>query len=594
MPRKIKTSLATKFSLTFAALYMITMVSVTYGVRQIIIAQFIEEYEREVSSALHSIQLDLESRYSTVKQQLQQFAKSLRDDNDFLLHAFALKDVNNPVLIDYAGTYMSAMGLQVLEIANEKGVVLSSGQARNTFGKRVWSRISRLRTLDSRCGLAWFDKPAGKILCLTVLESVRVGNQRFYLMGGMEVTPTFLMGLQNDSTDCVLLQLPTSAISSSREKTDKILEKITSDENHEASISEFEKEYTVADFQLPLVIGNSIADATVYLLRPKTNLIQLLNKVNRRIFLISGIGILMAIILSVWLTRSVAMPLQRLALSASNLSADNLRTRFVANGNDEVGVLGEALRNMLKRLRLSRMRLAAAERKAALAEIARELNHDIKNGFFPIRSVMQHWQEVADNESEKLVEVFNQRKSTVIESLDYLENLARSYLRFQPAVEQINVNNVIENLLDRYKEAGNRDVKIQTDFTPLEPSVQADELQLRRAFENVLQNSLEALSGRGTISVLTEVSGQQVIITWRDTGDGIPGDRHRQLFKPNFTTKEGGTGLGLVNVKRIIEGCGGTLEIESEVGTGTTVRMVLSRFPDENQTPELKTDSVPS
>jgi signal transduction histidine kinase len=124
--------------------------------------------------------------------------------------------------------------------------------------------------------------------------------------------------------------------------------------------------------------------------------------------------------------------------------------------------------------------------------------------------------------------------------------------------------------------------------------VQADELQLRRAFENVLQNSLEALSGRGTISVLTEVSGQQVIITWRDTGDGIPGDRHRQLFKPNFTTKEGGTGLGLVNVKRIIEGCGGTLEIESEVGTGTTVRMVLSRFPDENQTPELKTDSVPS
>jgi signal transduction histidine kinase len=594
MPRKIKTSLATKFSLTFAALFMITMVSVTYGVRQIIIAQFIEEYEREVSSALHSIQLDLESRYSTVKQQLQQFAKSLRDDNDFLLHAFALKDVNNPVLIDYAGTYMSAMGLQVLEIANEKGVVLSSGQARNTFGKRVWSRISRLRTLDSRCGLAWFDKPAGKILCLTVLESVRVGNQRFYLMGGMEVTPTFLMGLQNDSTDCVLLQLPTSAISSSREKTDKILEKITSDENHEASISEFEKEYTVADFQLPLVIGNSIADATVYLLRPKTNLIQLLNKVNRRIFLISGIGILMAIILSVWLTRSVAMPLQRLALSASNLSADNLRTRFVANGNDEVGVLGEALRNMLKRLRLSRMRLAAAERKAALAEIARELNHDIKNGFFPIRSVMQHWQEVADNESEKLVEVFNQRKSTVIESLDYLENLARSYLRFQPAVEQINVNNVIENLLDRYKEAGNRDVKIQTDFTPLEPSVQADELQLRRAFENVLQNSLEALSGRGTISVLTEVSGQQVIITWRDTGDGIPGDRHRQLFKPNFTTKEGGTGLGLVNVKRIIEGCGGTLEIESEVGTGTTVRMVLSRFPDENQTPELKTDSVPS
>jgi signal transduction histidine kinase len=577
MLKQTKTSLATKLSLTFAALFLITMLSITYVVRQIILNQFKSLYEQEVVAAVNRVQGEFLARHEMIKQHLRQFGKRIADDHYFRLHAVVRKNYQNSFLVDYASSYIETMRLRVLEIADGDGIVLSSGHARNTFGRQISPLIRRLNSLERHYGLVWFEEPDRRILCVAAIETVILSDQRFYIIGGLEVTPEFLGNLEKDSTNFIFVQLPQSMVSSSPKDVNEILSSTASESGPAPSVQQFYESYSVGEFALPLITNNSVAAATVYLLHPKVALNELLNNLNWRILMITGIGIFVAIILSVWLSRSVAKPLQRLATTAGNLSMDTLDAHFDVSGNDEVGVLGAALRDMQRRLRRSRLKLAVAEKKAALAEMARQVNHDIKNGFIPIRNVMEHWQEVAATEGHKLVDVFNERKTTVIESINYLEELARSYSRLHLPVnlKPVDINLLLSNLVESYHDFHNGNILFHTNFDNTDAVVHADEVQLRRAFENVLQNAVEAIHERGQISVTTVVENSRFVIEWRDTGEGIPKEIQKRLFEPHITTKEGGTGLGLSNVKSILNDFGGTVTIRSQQGEGTTVRMTL-------------------
>jgi signal transduction histidine kinase len=190
---------------------------------------------------------------------------------------------------------------------------------------------------------------------------------------------------------------------------------------------------------------------------------------------------------------------------------------------------------------------------------------------------MQHWMEVAELEPEKLIEVFNERKLTVSESVNYLENLARGSSRLQPrrAASAVNVNQIIHDLLKSYQNLPHRRIRFLLRLHPSALCVRGDAVQLRRAFENILQNALDAVKEDGMISVSTESSNDQVLVTWNDNGAGIPDNVRRQLFQTHVTTKPEGTGQGLANVKQIVDDFGGQVTIESEPGRGTTVRFAL-------------------
>ena len=588
MNGKIKISLATKFAATFTALFLFIMLIVTIAVRQTITDQFTSQYHQGIESTLRGIQQDLFVRRTAVGNQLRQLAAKIENDLDFRLYAILLRDYRQKYIVDYAQNYMATMNLQALELTNHNGTVLSSGHQRYAaLGRHAGGLIHQLQALGSRPVLAWFQDVRKKFLCFTVLDSIQLGPQKFYFIGGAEVTSTFLHELQHEMTEILILELPDRVISSSPQWGERRLQQPGLEEKKTDLPEEIDQQYSAGIFALPVVSDKSAGEtATLYLLHPKTELTQVLKTVNLRILLTIAVGVIIAIVLSVWRTRAFAKPLQRLATTAGDLSLDKLDVKFEDSGNDEVGVLNEAMRKMVRRLQQSRIELAAAEQKAAMVEIARQVNHDIKNGFIPINNVMQHWMEVADNESEKLVQVFNERKTTVLESLEYLENLARSYSRLRPNVtpSAANVNHIVRDLLKIYDEVSPHHIQFQTHLDPREPCVQADVVQLRRAFENVLRNAMEAIPDSGTILVSTEMFDDEVSVTWKDSGSGIPENIRQQLFVTYVTTKPNGTGLGLVNVKRIVEDFGGTVSIQSEVGRGTTVRLI---FPRLNGTFEL-------
>jgi signal transduction histidine kinase len=589
MKLRFKIPLALKLSMTFTLLFLTIMAFVLYSVQQIVSNQFTEQYYRDVRFAVMSLQRDLSIRREIISSHLRQLAVKMQEDNDFRLYIQVLEEYSQPYIIDYAPEYMATMGLHALQIMDDRGVVLSSGHFRNAFGKDAGRMVSLLRGEGTNPALSWFQRPDRNILCLTSIDSVRIGTRKYFLIGGTEFTVEFISGLKHKSGDHIVLALPGPVIISSdtlfaSESMRELLQEYG--KNEAVSGEEIGENYTFETFRIPLITESAKQHADLIYLYPTHELIALIANLNKRLIILAGIGVIITVLLSIWRSYSVTGPLQQLAAVAENISLDQPDDTFSIHSRDEVGVLNNALKNMLGRLRKSSLDLAAAEQKAAFADVARKVNHDIKNGFIPIRNVMQHWSEVAQNDPEELASVFNERKETVIDSLAYLENLAREYSRIRPprGASPIDVNKLVQGLILNYIPENGQKIRINTHPAPNPIFVLGDELQIRRAFDNVLRNAIEAVGLGGTINVSIREEKNQVVVTVQDTGEGIPEEVRQKLFMTSVTTKEDGTGIGLMNVKHICDQYGGKVYLESMEGAGTTVTLTFPIVKKRNNT----------
>ena len=118
-------------------------------------------------------------------------------------------------------------------------------------------------------------------------------------------------------------------------------------------------------------------------------------------------------------------------------------------------------------------------------------------------------------------------------------------------------------------------IQLVLDVSPETPEIQFDSDKLKQAFMNAALNAMEAMPQGGVLRVSTFQENDSVCIKVEDTGVGIPEADLAHLFEPFFTRKTRGTGLGLANVKRILEEHGGTVEIDSTLGEGTEVLLRL-------------------
>src|SRR4029453_10831527 len=155
------------------------------------------------------------------------------------------------------------------------------------------------------------------------------------------------------------------------------------------------------------------------------------------------------------------------------IDLDRLDVRFHP-GADEVGTLSRLLGDLVERLRTSTVRIREAERRATIGELARQVNHDIKNGLIPLRNVMRHLSQVERDAPITLPVVFAERRPTVDSSIAYLETLATSYLRLSRPLErrEFAPNTVITEVV---RTARGHDVEFATDLTSL-PLIVGDRL----------------------------------------------------------------------------------------------------------------------
>ncbi|MBI5777704.1 MAG: HAMP domain-containing protein [Nitrospirae bacterium] len=253
---------------------------------------------------------------------------------------------------------------------------------------------------------------------------------------------------------------------------------------------------------------------------------------------------------------------------------------------DEIEALARAFHDMrsalessLRTIKTQQGELIRQEKLASVGQLLAALAHDLRNPLGVIRSSAQ-----LILEEDQTPAVRREVTHYVIHEVDRIANLINHFLRYArqkpPEPKRLPLSTITQTALVQWKAQGGLEhVTIDTKFGQNLPEVSVDPDQVKEALVNLLTNAREAMPDGGQVTVTTRQDDSHVTIEVADTGCGIPQENLQRIFEPFFTTKNYGTGLGLTNVKRLIEDNGGTLDIHSEEGTGS--RFVIRFLPAE-------------
>jgi signal transduction histidine kinase len=164
-----------------------------------------------------------------------------------------------------------------------------------------------------------------------------------------------------------------------------------------------------------------------------------------------------------------------------------------------------------------------------------------------------------------------------ITRLDYIVTQFLQAIRpSAPKLADASLNEVVRGTLELLRpELDNRRLNVQEKLARRLATARMDAGQIKQALVNLIKNAMQAMPPGGTLTIETGQNTEEVWVSVADTGGGIAPDQVNQIFEPFYTTKQKGTGLGLMIVQRIVRQHGGHIELESRVGQGATFRIWL-------------------
>ncbi len=224
--------------------------------------------------------------------------------------------------------------------------------------------------------------------------------------------------------------------------------------------------------------------------------------------------------------------------------------------------------------------LMRSNQLAAWAEMARAIAHEIKNPLTPIQLSTEHLQRLLRDRGDLPSPDMEACLETIIKQVRMLYQIAGEFSAYAKlpslAPEPADPVAFVRATIGPYRAAKPPNVELVERYEPT-GQVAIDSKVLSRALLNLVENALQAMPGGGTLelSVRPDEETDEAVLAVRDTGSGLDPDVQKKLFEPYFSTKSSGTGLGLAIVLRSVEAHKGTIEVESELGRGTTFRIRL-------------------
>jgi len=241
-----------------------------------------------------------------------------------------------------------------------------------------------------------------------------------------------------------------------------------------------------------------------------------------------------------------------------------------------LGGLVKEYNRAIEELAQSAARLARSERESAWREMAKQIAHEINNPLTPMKLSVQHLKRAYDNKSERFDVYMENITNSLVEQIDTLSAIATEFSNFAkmppPQNEKFDLIDKINSVVPLFAIDENRRA-FHTDFHGLEHAmIFADKEQISRVFINLFKNALQAMPRNRQAEIHIDVLKITRIIWVRikDNGMGIPDEMQKKMFRPNFTTKSSGMGIGLSIVHKIIESAGGTINFKTRQGEGTT------------------------
>jgi len=530
-------------------------------------------FEARVGVVAGAIESELVSEGAAISGRLEALAAEIADDNRLRRAIVWSEPAERPYLLDYAGRAMRLSGLSVLQLQDEEGRVLSSGHFRAEYDRLDPTlpaglgagRASPGRLAAELPALAPVRTPAGDVLALLRSEPVVLGGRRLVLVGGVTVDEAALARLAPDGEVAVALVHPGGTLGAP------------------AGTPISPQEFVVAR-EIPVRWAGPDAapdGARFVVSHSLAPLRQARAQIARWFLLAAGLTAAAAVALAAWLSARIGRPLAELARKTARVDLDRLDVDFASDRRDEVGALSRVLAAMSDRLRAGAARLREAERRATLGEIARQVNHDVKNGLVPIRNVFRHLAEVAESEPEALPVVLAERRGTIESGIGYLEGLAANYARLAPRLD-LRACDAVAVAREVAAGAETPAVRVVVKAPAGVPEVRADPLVLRRILENLVGNAVDAAqAGGGHVTVLLApaADGERVQVEVADDGPGLAPDELARAFEDFYTTKPEGTGLGLSVARRLANDLGGSLKAESAPGEGSRFSVELPAGP---------------
>ena len=555
-------SFRTRLFVAFSVAVLIPLGVLGFGVRREMERRLTGQYQRRVSVAIQAVQEDLAGEGESISGRLAALAAELEQDNRFRLATTRTDAADRRYLLDYAGGAMRLTGLSLLQVQDSSGRIISSGHFRNEYDRMEPTLPHLLETASGSPVLVRARTAEGSLVALARMDSLRVGSARFIIVGGVEAEHRLLGHLVRDPELSASLLYPGQ---------------ISQDTSSRKTVGALPLLY------LDLMPGAvSRADtARLVLTQWPGTLVSLRRSIDAWFLIALAVTVGLALLGAGWLAARISRPLLQLSSKTAAIDLDRLDQDFSSERDDEIGALSRLLGAMMERLRLGTARLREAERRVAMGDLARQVNHDVKNGLVPIRNVLRHLAREAEQGPESLAAVFAERRATLDSSVEYLETLARNYARLSPATsrEPCDVNAVVGEVAQAIHSPV---APVRTALDPSLPHVLSDRLVLRRILENLVGNALDSLAARpgGGVVVSTEAFIQdgaqaQVRVVVADTGAGMTRAELDRAFEDFYTTKEGGTGLGLSIVRRLVLDLGGILRVDTEPGAGTRVTIEL-------------------
>ena len=338
------------------------------------------------------------------------------------------------------------------------------------------------------------------------------------------------------------------------------------------------------DLLVPVIVGDEqLGYVQINLLLDNIRDIQHANFLRRLMATI--LVFMIGIFLTIFLARRYTNPIHRLATGVKKVSAGDLSVTFPVDSKDEIGELAESFNEMVEKLREREhleKRLYEAEHLSKVGQLASGIAHEIRNPLNYISLAIDHLKSEllpsCPDRGNELEAIADNIKEEVRKANYMVLNFMNYGRPLKLRIHEVSYQDLIAKALPLLQDKLNEQrIKVTTSIPPDLPQMQVDPELMRNCLFNFITNAAQSMpdGGEVVLGANFDTDSNTFRLTFSDQGGGIEPADLEKIFQPYFTTKEAGIGLGLAITERIIKEHGGTMQVESQVGSGTTFTVIL-------------------
>ena len=489
-----------------------------------------------------------------------------------------------PTVQNTAKTYLAELNSNILLVTSKKGRVLATVGAALRGGDVMASEPAMKAAVAGRESVTLMRQPDGILHLVTV--PIIVGLARPDVLGTLSVgfllDDTFAGQLKQLTGSDIAFAMNGRVLSSTLPLDDRdALSTVVGQTGGVTDVSLHGEEFAV--LPMTLTAGDAAAGGgrpVALILRSRTEQLRFLDEIHTEVAVTAMVAVGLATLLSFAVARTITRPLAAITGVMRDVAATgDLTRKIVLRSNDrwddeDAQLLASTFNTLTDSVSRAQREMSQRERLSSLGRLSTVIAHEIRNPLMIIKSALHTLRRPAassDEIRESATDIdgeVSRLNRVVNDVLDFARPIT-----FDLAIADLNV--LCRESAAAAQVAQGAAVAIDTD--PTVGMIETDAERLRAALINLIDNARHAVSGRPTqcVTLTTRRSGDTVTIAVADTGAGIDRTDLPRVFDPYFTTKRGGTGLGLPITKNIIEGLGGSIIADSEPGRGTDILITL-------------------